>query len=44
MKGFLIGALLGMTAGAALGAFMTPGASKNFKALRKMMGKHGCCV
>ena len=42
MKGFLIGAMVGMAAGAALGAFMTPGASKNVKAIRKMMER--CCA
>jgi len=39
MKFFMMGISLGACIGAACGAFMTPGAGKNIKAIQNMMGK-----
>ena len=41
MKGFLTGIAIGTMVGAACGAFMTPGAKKNVKAIRCQMAKMG---
>jgi len=39
MKIFMMGISLGACIGAACGAFMTPGAGKNVKAIRNMMNQ-----
>jgi len=39
MKFFIMGISLGICVGTACGAFMTPGANKNVKAIRNMMNQ-----
>ena len=41
MRGFFTGIAIGAVVGAACGAFMTPGANKNVKAMRYHMAKMG---